>query len=167
MDSLDISLPLNELDYSSLKAGMKVYLSGTLYTARDQAHKRIVEYLQSGKQLPFPLQGSAIFYAGPSPAKPGQICGAIGPTTSGRMDKYTPDLLSAGVKVLIGKGERSPAVTQLIRESQAVYMVAVGGAAAFLSQKVKSCTLVCWEDLGTEAIYKLEVADFPCYVSVV
>jgi len=142
-------------------------LSGVLYTARDAAHKRIIEYLDSGKPLPFELKNAAIFYAGPTPARPGQICGAIGPTTSVRMDKYTPRLLEAGVKVLIGKGERSSEVVNAIRNHKVVYLVAVGGAAALLSKCVTSCEVIAWEDLGTEALRRLEVKDFPCYVSVI
>jgi fumarate hydratase subunit beta len=159
-----INLPLTEADRLSLKAGDKVLLSGVIYTARDAAHKRIVEYLNSGNPLPFELKDATIFYAGPTPTKPGKVCGAIGPTTSTRMDKYTPTLLQAGVKVLIGKGERSSDVIASIRDNKAVYLVAVGGAAALLSQSVISCEIIAWQDLGTEAIHKLTVKDFPAYV---
>jgi fumarate hydratase subunit beta len=159
-----INLPLTEADRLSLNAGDKVLLSGVIYTARDAAHKRIVEFLNSGNSLPFELKDATIFYAGPTPTKPGKVCGAIGPTTSSRMDKYTPALLQAGVKVLIGKGERSSDVTASIRENKAVYLVAIGGAAALLSKSVISCETIAWQDLGTEAIHKLIVKDFPAYV---
>ena len=149
---------------NNLQPGDKVLLTGIIYTARDQAHKRIVEYLQAGRKLPFALQDAAIFYAGPSPVRPGQICGAIGPTTSSRMDKYTPTLLEQGVKVLIGKGERSSEVIASIQANKAVYLVAIGGAAALLSKCVVSMQLIACEDLGAEAVYRLEVKDFPCYV---
>ena len=165
MNILNIQLPLNQTDRISLQTGDKVLLSGIIYTARDAAHKRIVEYLQAGTKLPFNLKDAAIFYAGPTPAKPGTVCGAIGPTTSTRMDKYTPDLLKAGVKVLIGKGARSSEVKDAIHLSNAVYLVAVGGAAALLSKCVLSCEVIAWDDLGTEAIHKLVIKNLPCYVS--
>ncbi len=167
MTVIKLTLPLQDKDLDSLKTGDKFLLSGVVYTARDAAHKRIVEYLHSGKELPFDLKGAVIFYAGPAPTKPGQICGVIGPTTSARMDKYTPRLLDAGVKVLIGKGERSREVEQAVREHKAAYFVAVGGAAALLSKTVVSCKLVAFEDLGPEAICRLEVRDFPCYAAIV
>jgi len=167
MKVMTLTLPLKDNNLANLQTGDKVLLSGVLYTARDAAHKRIIEYLDSGKPLPFELKNAAIFYAGPTPARPGQICGAIGPTTSVRMDKYTPRLLEAGVKVLIGKGERSSEVVNAIRNHKVVYLVAVGGAAALLSKCVTSCEVIAWEDLGTEALRRLEVKDFPCYVSVI
>jgi fumarate hydratase subunit beta len=165
MKTVKIGLPLRDTDRISLKAGDKVLLSGVLYTARDAAHKRMIEYLNAGKELPFELKDAAIFYAGPTPTKPGAICGAIGPTTSTRMDKYTPQLLEAGVKVLIGKGGRSEEVVASIHANQAVYFVAIGGAAALLSKTIISCETIAWQDLGTEAIHRLVVKDFPCYVS--
>jgi len=151
----------------NLQQGDKVLLSGTVFTARDAAHKRIVEMLEKGEKLPFDLKEAAIFYAGPTPARPGAVCGAIGPTTSVRMDKYTPVLLKAGVKVLIGKGERSPETVKAIKEHKALYLVAVGGAAALLAQCVTSCEVIAFQDLGTEAVRKLVVKDFPCYVAIV
>lgn len=166
MKEFRIDLPLTEADRALLQTGDKVLLSGELYTARDAAHKRIIEYLQQGKELPFLLKDAALFYAGPTPTRPGAVCGAIGPTTSVRMDKYTPELLAAGIKVLIGKGERSPEVIAAIQQNKAVYLVAVGGAAALLSKRVISCETVAWQDLGTEAIHRLVVIDFPCYVNV-
>jgi fumarate hydratase subunit beta len=161
----EIRLPLAKVDYLSLNPDDKVLLTGVLYTARDQAHKRIVEYLDAGKELSFALQDAVIFYAGPSPARPGQICGAIGPTTSARMDKYTPLLLEHGVKILIGKGERSQEVLAAISNHRSVYLSAVGGAAALLSQCVTACEPIAWQDLGAEAVYKLSVKNFPCYVT--
>jgi len=166
MKEISIDLPLKIANRALLQTGDKVLLSGILYTARDAAHKRMVEYLQSGKDIPFELKNAAIFYAGPTPARPGTICGVIGPTTSVRMDKYTPAILKAGAKVLIGKGERSSEVIDAIQQNQAVYLVAVGGAAALLSKCVLSSEAIAWQDLGTEAIHKLVVKDFPCYVSV-
>jgi fumarate hydratase subunit beta len=167
MKVLNIELPLRADALTGLEKGDKVLLSGSVYTARDAAHKRLVECLDSGKELPFELKDAAIFYAGPTPARPGQVCGAIGPTTSARMDKYTPSLLDAGVKVLIGKGERSAEVIASIRQHKALYLVAVGGAAALLSKCVVACEVIAWEDLGTEAVRRLVVKDFPCYVAIV
>jgi fumarate hydratase subunit beta len=167
MNIIKLALPLKNSDLDALQKGDKVLLSGIVYTARDAAHKRIVEHLDKEEKLPFELMNAAIFYAGPTPAKPGQICGAIGPTTSVRMDKYTPRLLQEGVKVLIGKGERSKEVEELLRKHKALYLVAVGGAAALLSKCVLSCAVIAWEDLGTEAIRRLELKDFPCYVAVI
>jgi len=167
MKVINIALPLSNDTLSMLKAGDKVLLSGVLYTARDAAHQRLIELLDCGKPLPIELNQAAILYAGPTPAKPGAVCGAIGPTTSARMDKFTPRLLENGVKVLIGKGERSAEAQNAIRQHQAVYLVAVGGAAALLSKCVQSCEVVAFVDLGAEAVYRLEVQDFPCYVSVI
>ncbi len=167
MKEIDITLPISGELCRMLQPGDKVLLSGIVFTARDAAHKRICEYLDSGKPLPLELKDAAIFYAGPTPARPGKVCGAIGPTTSTRMDRYTPRLLAEGVKVLIGKGKRSPEVTAAIRSHGALYLVAVGGAAALLSQCIISCETVAWEDLGAEAIRRLEVKDFPCYVALV
>jgi fumarate hydratase subunit beta len=166
MNIIKIELPLKDTDMGTLKKGDKVLLSGVLYTARDAAHQKLVECLDKGLELPFKLQDAAIFYAGPAPAKPGQICNSIGPTTSARMDKYTPRLLEADVKILIGKGERSPEVAESIRKHAAVYLVAVGGAAALLSKCVLSCEVVAWPELGAEAVRRLEVKDFPCYVAI-
>jgi fumarate hydratase subunit beta len=167
MNTMKLTLPLQDTYLNLLKTGDKVLLSGVVLTARDAAHKRIVEYLDSGKELPFALQDAAIFYAGPTPVKPGAVCGSIGPTTSVRMDKYTPRLLEEGVKVLIGKGERSPEVVNDIRKNNAVYLVAVGGAAALLSKCVITMEVLAWPDLSTEAVHRLELRDFPCYVAVI
>jgi len=165
MKTHQLILPLNNQDIINLNVGDKVLLSGDLITARDAAHKRIVETISRGEELPFSLAQTALFYCGPSPATVENVCGAIGPTTSSRMDKWTPDLLAAGLRVMIGKGERSSEVNKAIRMYGAVYFVAVGGAAAFLASKVVSCETLAWPDLGTEAIYRLQVVDIPLYVA--
>lgn len=158
----DIKKALSELkDVQELD---KILLSGTLYTARDKAHKRLCELLKAGKDLPFELQDTALYYCGPSPKAPGKACGAIGPTTSSRMDAYTPLLLENGLSLMIGKGERSQAVQEAIAKHQAMYLVCIGGAAALLSKHVQSCEIFTWQELGTEAIYRLEVKDFPTYL---
>ncbi|MDD2332686.1 MAG: FumA C-terminus/TtdB family hydratase beta subunit [Candidatus Cloacimonetes bacterium] len=160
-------LPLRPDDIGQLTVGDKVLLSGVLYTARDQAHKRLCQMIQNKVPLPFDLSQICLFYAGPTPKPPDKTCGAIGPTTSRRMDPYTPILLDQGLKIMIGKGERSPEVTQAILTHQALYLVSIGGISALLSQKVSSIRLFLWEDLGPEAIYRLEVMDFPAYVALV
>lgn len=167
MRVINVSLPLKEEELLNLKIGDKVLMSGIVYTARDAAHTMIVEILEKGEKLPFDLKDAAIFYAGPTPARPGAVCGSIGPTTSARMDKYTPTLLDAGVKVMIGKGERSPSVAGSIRMHKALYLTAVGGAAALLSKCVISCEAVAFQEMGAEAVYIVELKDFPCYVAVV
>ncbi|MBN1622211.1 MAG: Fe-S-containing hydro-lyase [Endomicrobiales bacterium] len=149
-----------------LKAGDKVELSGTIYTARDAAHKRLVEMINKGKTLPFDLENSIIYYCGPCPAKPGKAIGSCGPTTSSRMDAYTPLLLSKGVKATIGKGPRSKEVIKSLQTNHAVYLVATGGIGALLSTKVKKSEIIAFKDLGTEAIYRFEVVDFPVIVAV-
>lgn len=161
---LRVSAPLSDEDVAQLRSGDHVLLSGVIYTARDAAHARLVELIRAGKPLPIDLEGQVIYYAGPSPAKPGQVIGSIGPTTSGRMDAYTPELLAAGLKGMIGKGLRSEAVVEAIKEHKAVYFAATGGAAALLSKKVVSCEVVAYEDLGCEAIHRLEVRDLPLIV---
>jgi fumarate hydratase subunit beta len=161
---LRIRLPLTDETYALLKPGLPVLVSGTIYTGRDQAHKRLVEALQNCRELPFKLKDSAIYYTGPSPVKPGMVIGACGPTTSGRMDAYTPLLLDHGLKVMIGKGERSPEVLQAIRQHKAVYFTAIGGLGALLAKCVIRNEPVAYEDLGPEALARLEVADLPCFV---
>jgi fumarate hydratase subunit beta len=163
---MDLSTPLTSDKCTSLKAGDKVYLSGTIYTARDQAHKRIVEAITRGEDPPFILKDAIIFYVGPSPAKPGQVIGSAGPTTSYRMDSYTPFLLEKGLKGMIGKGERSREVKESIVKNQALYFVAVGGAGALLSASIKDAKIIAYPDLGPEAVYQLEVEKFPCYVAI-
>ena len=161
-----IRLPLTEADIAALQAGDEVLLSGPLYTARDAAHQRLCRCLQEGKPLPVELTGETIYYVGPSPAKPGEVIGSAGPTTSYRMDPYTPPLLALGLKGMIGKGRRSAEVVQAIREHGAVYFAAIGGAGALLARCVKKAEVVAYEDLGAEAIRRMEVVDFPVTVVI-
>ena len=161
-----IQAPVSKEDARSLKAGDYVYLSGTIYTARDAAHKRMKEALDQGQKLPFDLKGSVIYYMGPSPAREGRPIGSAGPTTASRMDKYTPELLDLGLGAMIGKGKRSPAVIDAMVRNGAVYFAAVGGAGALLSKCILSSGIVAYEDLGAEAIRKLEVKNFPVIVVI-
>lgn len=161
-----ISLPLSAADVAALTAGDYVYLTGELYTARDAAHKRMTETLDAGGKLPFDIAGQTIYYMGPSPARPGRVIGASGPTTSSRMDKYTPRLLDLGMKGMIGKGRRSPEVIAAMSKNKAVYFAAVGGAGALLSKCIKKADTVAYEDLGAEAIFRLFVEDFPAIVVI-
>ncbi len=161
-----LTLPLSEEEISSLRAGDAAELSGVIYTARDAAHKRLHQLIQEGKELPFDLNGAAIYYAGPTPAKPGQPIGSCGPTTSSRMDAYTPELLDHGLKIMIGKGRRSEEVKKAIREHHAVYFTACGGAGALLCHSVIASEPVAFADLLAEAIVKLTVKDFPCFVGI-
>lgn len=161
-----IQAPVSKEDARSLKAGDYVYLSGTIYTARDAAHKRMKEALDQGQKLPFNLKGSVIYYMGPSPAREGRPIGSAGPTTASRMDKYTPELLDLGLGAMIGKGKRSPAVIDAMVRNGAVYFAAVGGAGALLSKCILSSEIVAYEDLGAEAIRKLEVKNFPVIVVI-
>lgn len=161
-----ITLPIKKEDIENLKPGDSVYLTGEMYTARDAAHKRMEESIQKGEQLPFELKDSCIYYLGPSPAREGKVIGSAGPTTSGRMDKYTPSLLDLGLKVMIGKGKRNEQVKEAIRRNKAVYFAAVGGAGALLSKCIKNSEVIAYEDLGTEAIRKLYVENFPVIVVV-
>ncbi len=141
-----------------------MHLSGTVYTARDAAHQRMFEAIQKGEDLPFDIKGQVIYYVGPTPAKPGQVIGSAGPTTSSRMDKYTPKLLEMGLKGMIGKGYRSEEVKKAIVEHQAVYFAAVGGSAALISKAIKEVEIIAYEDLGTEAIRKMRIENFPVIV---
>ena len=161
-----LTAPLTPEVSRGLRAGESVYLSGTVYTARDAAHKRLCALVAEGKPLPFPIEGSVIYYVGPSPARPGQPIGAAGPTTSYRMDAYAPTLLRLGELGMIGKGKRSPEVIQAMRETGAVYFGAIGGAGALLAKCVKSAQLVCYEDLGAEAIRALQVENLPLTVVI-
>jgi fumarate hydratase subunit beta len=161
-----ISLPLTIEVVQSLKIGDRVMLNGFMYTARDAAHKRMIQGLEQGKELPFDIVNQTVFYVGPSPAKPGQIIGSAGPTTSYRMDPYTEKLLDIGLKGMIGKGLRSQSVIDGIKKNTAVYFAAVGGAAALIAKSIISKELVAYEDLGPEAVYKLEVKDFPVIVVI-
>lgn len=158
--------PLTKETLARLNAGDSVLYSGTLYTARDAAHRRFAQALARGEALPFDLAGAVIYYAGPAPARPGAVIGSAGPTTSGRMDAYTPDLLDRGLLAMVGKGARSPAVVESIRKNGAVYFVTFGGAAALIARCVVKNEPVCYEDLGAEAVRRLEVADFPMVTAI-
>ena len=159
-----INLPLTENDLLSLKAGDRVLLSGVVYTARDAAHKRMVEQEKEGMPPPIDLNGQVLYYVGPTPAKPGEVIGSAGPTTSGRMDAYTPRLLEKGLKGMIGKGYRSEEVKAAMVKHKAVYFGAVGGAAALIARSIKKAEVIAYEDLGTEAIRKLTIENFPVFV---
>lgn len=161
-----ITVPFDKETAVSLHAGDYVYLTGTIYTARDAAHKRMQETLDAGKELPLQLQGNVIYYMGPSPAREGRPIGSAGPTTASRMDKYAPHLLDLGLIGMIGKGKRSQAVQDAIVRNGAVYFAAVGGAGALLSKAIKKSEVIAYEDLGTEAIRKLEVENFPVIVVI-
>lgn len=158
-----LTVPCTAEDLAPLKAGDTVLLSGVVYTARDQAHKRMIEALDEGRELPFDLRGSAIYYV-PTPERPGQVIGSAGPTTSGRMDAYAPRLLKLGNLVMIGKGRRSGAVKEAVRECGGVYLGALGGAGALMAKSVRSLEIVAWPDLGCEAVRRLEVKDMPLTV---
>ncbi len=157
-------LPLTDEQVESLRAGEEVLLSGVIYAARDASHRRLIEALDRGESLPFDLRGQTIYYLGPSPAKPGWVIGSAGPTTSGRLDVYTPRLLAKGLKGMIGKGNRSPEVKEAIKKYRAVYFGAVGGAGALLAKCIRRAEVVAYEELGAEAIRRLEVEDFPVTV---
>ena len=159
-----VSLPLTEKELTGLKAGDNVLLSGVLYVARDAAHKRMFEALERGEPLPFDIRGQTLYYMGPSPAKPGKVIGSAGPTTSSRMDSYTPRLLAGGLKGMIGKGVRSKEVKAAMKKHQAVYLAAVGGTGALISRSIVKSETVAYDDLGPEAILRLEVKDFPATV---
>jgi fumarate hydratase subunit beta len=162
---MNIKSPIEEKVIEKMTAGTKVNISGVIYTARDAAHHRIVQALDKGGKLPFDLEGQTIYYMGPSPAPPGKVIGAAGPTTSQRMDKYTPKLLAAGIRAMIGKGSRSAEVREAIKKYKAVYLVATGGAGALLAKAIKRVEVIAYQELGTEAILKLTVEDFPAIVA--
>jgi fumarate hydratase subunit beta len=159
-----IKLPLTDKVIAELKAGDNVLLSGVIYVARDAAHKRIVASLDNGEQPPFDIKGQTIYYMGPTPAKPGHIIGSAGPTTSYRMDSYSPRLMEAGLKGMIGKGQRTQAVIDAIKKYKAVYFAAIGGIGALISKSIKKADVIAYEELGAEAVRKLEVEDFPVTV---
>lgn len=161
-----IKAPLVEGEIMDLKAGDYVYITGTIYTARDAAHKRMYESIEEGKDLPVGLKNNVIYYMGPSPAREGRPIGSAGPTTASRMDKYTPTLLDLGLKGMIGKGKRSESVREAIIRNGAVYFAAVGGAGALLSKSIIKSEVIAYDDLGTEAIRKLDVVDFPAIVVI-
>ena len=159
-----ITLPLTDETLKDLKAGDNILLTGIIYVARDAAHKRLVEALDQGKPLPLDIRGQTIYFMGPTPAKPGRPIGAAGPTTSGRMDAYSPRLIAEGLKGMIGKGMRSEAVKDAMKKYKAVYLAAIGGAGALISQSIKKAEVIAYEELGAEAIRRLEVEDFPVTV---
>ncbi|MCI5504484.1 MAG: Fe-S-containing hydro-lyase [Anaerobutyricum sp.] len=161
-----IQVPLLKEDIDELRAGDYVYLTGTIYTARDAAHKRMYDSMKKGEELPIELNGNVLYYLGPSPAREGQVIGSAGPTTSSRMDKYTPDMLDAGLKGMVGKGKRSKEVIEAMKRNGAVYFAAVGGAGALLAQCIKEAEVVAYDDLGTEAIRRLHIEDLPVIVVI-
>ncbi|NLO21114.1 MAG: Fe-S-containing hydro-lyase [Syntrophomonadaceae bacterium] len=158
--------PLNGEDIYSLKTGDHVLLEGTVYAARDAAHKNMVDTIKQGGQLPFDVQGQLIYYVGPCPAPPGKVIGSAGPTTSGRMDAYAPYLIERGLKAMIGKGNRSPEVIAAMKKHRAVYLAAVGGAGAYLAARIKKVDTIAYLELGPEALLKLELEQFPCIVAI-
>jgi fumarate hydratase subunit beta len=164
--SKKLQLPLKDEDIEPLKCGEMIYLTGYLYTARDAAHKLMIEAMNRGDELPICITGQTIYYAGPCPAKPGFACGPAGPTTSGRMDKFTPRLLDKGLKVMIGKGERNKEVIASIVKNKAVYFCAIGGLGALISKSIKSVEVVAYEYLGTESMKKMYVEDLPVIVAI-
>ena len=159
-----ISAPLTDDDIAKLRVGQHVRFYGTIYTARDAAHRRLVAALEQGEPLPFDIKGQILYYVGPTPARPGRIIGSAGPTTAMRMDPFTPPLLAAGLKLAIGKGGRGPAVQRALQEHKAAYCLAIGGAGALLSKHITSVEVIAYEDLGTESIKRLEVDAFPAIV---
>ncbi|MBQ4300178.1 MAG: Fe-S-containing hydro-lyase [Lachnospiraceae bacterium] len=159
-----INLPITAEIAKDLKAGDYVYLTGEMYVARDAAHKRLMELIEKGHKLPIELEDATIYYMGPSPAREGRPIGSAGPTTASRMDKYAPTLLDLGLKAMIGKGKRTPEVLEAIKRNNAVYFAAIGGAGALLSKCIVESEIVCYEDLGAEAIRKIKVVDFPVIV---
>jgi len=161
-----LNTPLPQAELDALKAGEMVLISGHIYTARDAAHKRLVEMIEKGEEPPFDFNGQIVYYAGPCPAKPGEVIGSVGPTTSGRMDKYSPMLMKQGLKLMLGKGERSAEVKNTIKETKGIYFVAIGGAAAYMARCVKEVEMVAFSDLGAEAIRRLTVEDFPAIVAI-
>ena len=159
-----LTLPLTEEERRRLRAGDTVYLSGTVYTARDAAHARLDALLDAGQPLPFPIKDAAVYYVGPTPERPGGVIGSAGPTTSGRMDKFTPRLLDLGLRIMIGKGLRNQAVKDAVIRNGALYLATLGGAGALISSCIKKADILCFEDLGCEAIRRLTVRDLPLMV---
>jgi fumarate hydratase subunit beta len=167
MSHVILTTPLSDIMTGSLRAGDEVLLSGVIYTARDAAHKRLIALIDNGDNLPVDLQGQVLYYCGPTPAKPGKPIGSAGPTTSSRMDRYTPRLLAAtGLKAMIGKGERSLEVIEAMKKHSAVYFAATGGAGALIGKTIISSRVVCYDDLGPEAVYQLEVRNLPLIVAI-
>jgi len=165
MDVVKITSPIDAKTVEGLTVGTQVLISGVIYTARDAAHQRLIQVLDKRERPPFPLKGQTIYYTGPSPARPGRIIGSAGPTTSARMDVYTPRIIAAGIRAMIGKGSRSPEVREAMQKYKAVYFVAIGGAGALLAQTIKKVELIAYEDLGTEAIRLLTMENFPAIVA--
>ncbi|MGB3478819.1 MAG: Fe-S-containing hydro-lyase [bacterium] len=163
--SIKIKTPLSDEDVQNLKIGDSILITGKIYTARDAAHKRLIDLIEKNESLPLDLKGQIIYYVGPAPAKPGYVIGPAGPTTSGRCDPYTPALLALGLKGMIGKGVRSKEVREAMEKHKAVYLAATGGAAALISKNIKAVKIIAYEDLGPEAIRELEVEDFPVIVA--
>ena len=161
-----VQLPLTRNEARKLVAGEKVLLNGIMYTARDAAHKRMIDNKEMGTDFPMPIENIAIYYAGPAPAKPGEVIGSCGPTTSGRMDAYAPKLIAYGQTVMVGKGLRNDDVIEAMKKEGAVYLTAIGGAGALLAKCIKEANCIAYEDLGAEAIYKLRVEDFPAIVTI-
>ncbi|MCL1975966.1 MAG: Fe-S-containing hydro-lyase [Firmicutes bacterium] len=164
--SIVLQAPLTDAAIHPLRAGDKVKINGVIYAARDAVHKKLAQLLQAGEQLPLKLAGQIVYYAGPCPAKPGRAVGSIGPTTSGRMDIYTPALLEQGLKGMIGKGQRSVEVIDSMKKNKAVYFAAIGGAGALLATSVSEATIIAFPELGAEALYRLMVQDFPAIVAI-
>ena len=165
-ESIEIKTPLNQEKIKALKAGDSAKITGYIYTGRDAAHKRLIDLIKIGKELPFPIQGQIIYYVGPAPAKPGYASGPAGPTTSYRMDPYTPALLDLGLKGMIGKGLRSRNVIDSMIKNKAVYFAAIGGAAALIAKSIKKSEIVAYPDLGPEAIHRYYVESFPTIVCI-
>jgi len=164
MESIRLQTPLTDDDVARLRIGDHVRFNGVIYTARDAAHKRLIELMQRGEELPIDLRGQVLYYVGPTPPRPGQVIGSAGPTTAMRLDPYTPAMLELGVKAIIGKGGRGPEVREALKRHRAIYCIAVGGTGALLSQHIKRAEVIAFEDLGTEAIRRLEVEEFPAIV---
>lgn len=165
MESIKLTTPLADEDIKKLHSGQKAMISGYIYTARDAAHKKMVELIDKGESLPFDPRGQIIYFVGPTPAKPGQVIGSAGPTTSGRMNKYSPLMLKAGLKGMIGKGEMGQEVAKALKEHKGVYFVATGGAAALIAKKITASEVVAYEELGPEAVRRLKVEQFPVIVA--
>ncbi len=163
--TVNLQTPLNTSDLENLKIGDKVFISGTVYTGRDAAHKRLVDLIEKGEELPFDIKGQVIYYVGPAPAPKGKPIGSAGPTTSYRMDPFAPQLLDVGLKAMIGKGPRSENVINSMKKNKAIYLAAVGGAAVVVAKAIKEAKVIAYEDLGTEAIRELKVENFPCIVA--
>lgn len=164
MDRIKLYTPLSDTVVDRLRIGQQVLLNGIIYTGRDAAHKRFIECIDQGGKLPFALEGQVIYYVGPSPARPGQVIGAAGPTTSGRMDIYAPKLYALGLKATIGKGRRSPEVIKAMQQYKGVYLATLGGAAALIAKSIKKARVIAYPDLGPEAVYEFVVEDFPAIV---